>query len=400
MKKKMKVFSMMLVVSLAASVLFGCSGNAPAESTTPAPTTEGAQESLTPEETSQASVADEMTHDELVAAAQAEGKVVVYATTSRISKAAELFTEKYGIQVETSNLKDYELIEKVSTEGRTGTMAADFVICQDAGRTFGELMTPGYLYSYLPPTMADVIPAQYQDPLVFCNINKVFIFNNEKSDEAPITNIWALTDPEWAGRFQFKSPFGEGVNSNFCTMITNDEWAGKIADAYQSYYGKDIELTTENAGYEWLKAIFENDLVLGTSDTTIGENIGIKGQPEQNMGLFVYSKTRYDAEKDLALKAIMDVEPFSGFYYPLYTLMCKDAKNPNAAKLFIEFLLTEEGFSPWGSDNGTYSSNPSIAVNEGDFPIEVWEKILVPEDPEWCFSNRADVEEFLNNYIY
>ena len=70
------------------------------------------------------------------------------------------------------------------------------------------------------------------------------------------------------------------------------------------------------------------------------------------------------------------------------------------AKLFIEFLLTEEGFSPWGVDNGTYSSNPTIAVNEGDFPLEVWEPILVPEDPEYCFANRAEVEEFLNNYIY
>ena len=47
-----------------------------------------------------------MTHDELVAAAKEEGKVVVYATTSRIAKAAEAFSEKYGIETETSNLKE------------------------------------------------------------------------------------------------------------------------------------------------------------------------------------------------------------------------------------------------------------------------------------------------------
>ena len=40
----------------------------------------------------------EMTHDELVAAAKAEGQVVVYATSSRIAKAAAAFTEKYGIE--------------------------------------------------------------------------------------------------------------------------------------------------------------------------------------------------------------------------------------------------------------------------------------------------------------
>ncbi len=388
--KRMKLLALLLAVCMVLGAFAGCGSQTP-------PPAESPSQDITPPP---APEQDEMTHDQLVEAAKAEGKVVVYATTSRIAKAGELFTAKYGIEVESSNLKDYELIEKVSTEGRTGTVAADFVLCQDAGRTFGELMKPGYLYSYMPPTMKDVIPAKYQDPLIFCNINKVFIYNSEKTQTAPVDNIWALADPEWSGRFQFKSPFGESVNSNFCTMITSDEWAAKIADAYKSHYGKDIQLTTPNAGYEWLKAIFENGLVLGSSDTTIAENIGIKGQDQVTMGLFVYSKTRYDAEKDLALAPIMEMEPFSGFYYPLYALMCKDAKHPNAAKLFIEFLLTEEGFSPWGVDNGTYSSNPTIAVNEGDFPLEVWEPILVPEDPEYCFANRAEVEEFLNNYIY
>lgn len=400
MSKKNKALSVLLALILSLGTLAGCGGNtASSEAQTPAgqPESTSAAQPITPDAPPQTT---EMSHEELVAAAKAEGKVVVYSTTSRISKAAELFTAAYGIEVETSNLKDYELIEKISTEGKTGTIAADFVICQDAGRTFGELMKPGYLYSYLPPSMVDVIPEQYQNPLVFCNINKVFIFNNEKGDEAPISNIWALTDPELNGRFQFKSPFGEGVNSNFCTMVVSDEWSAKIADAYKAHYGKEIELTTPNAGYEWLKAIFENDLVLGTSDTNIAENIGIKGQDVPGLGLFVYSKTRYDAEKDLSLKAIMDLEPFSGFYYPLYSLMCKDAKHPAAAQLFIEFLLTEEGFAPWGVDNGTYSSNPNIPVNEGDFPMETWESILVPENPEWCFANRAEVEEFLNNYIY
>ena len=78
-----------------------------------------------------------MTHDELVAAAQAEGKVVVYSITSRIAKAAEAFTEKYGIEVEASNMKDFELIEKISKEGSTGALGADFVICQDGGRGHG-----------------------------------------------------------------------------------------------------------------------------------------------------------------------------------------------------------------------------------------------------------------------
>lgn len=342
-----------------------------------------------------------MTHDELVAAAQAEGKVVVYSVTSRIANAAETFTAKYGIEVEDTNLKDFELIEKISKEGSTGAMGADFVLAQDGGRVMGELINLGYLYNYIPPTMKDVIPEEFQNPLSFAFINKVFIYNDESAPVPPFDNIWALTTDEWAGQFQFKNPFQEGVNANFLTMVTKPEVAEKIADAYKDYFGKEIELTTENAGYEWIKAILENDLILTTSDTKTAESIGIKGQNKaNNAGLFVFSKFRYKESKNLALEPMMEVQPFSGFYYPIYALMASEAKNPNAAKLFIEHLLTEEGFQPWGKNLGTYSSNPNIPLQPKDHPMTTWVDILVEEDPAYCFENRAAVEEFLNEYIY
>ncbi len=342
-----------------------------------------------------------MTHDELVAAAKAEGTVVVYSITSRIAKAAKTFTEKYGIQVEATNLKDFELVEKISKEGQTGAVGADFVICQDGGRVMGELLNQDYLYNYVPPTMKDVIPAEFQNPLAFAFINKVFIYNDEATNGAPFNNIWALTEPEWKGNFQFKNPFMEGVNANFLTMVTKPEIADRIAAAYKDYFGKEITLTTRNAGYEWIKSLFENDLIITTSDTKTAESIGVKGQNKpQNAGLFVYSKFRYKKSKNLALEPIMDVNPFSGFYYPIYVLMDSNAEHPNAAKLFMEYLLTPEGFAPWSANLGTYSSNPNIPLVEGDQPMTTWTNILVAEDPAYCFEHRGEVEEFLNNYIY
>jgi iron(III) transport system substrate-binding protein len=342
-----------------------------------------------------------MTHAELVEAAQAEGTVVVYSATSRISAAGELFTAKYGIKVESTNLKDYELIEKVATENSIGVKGADFVLAQDGGRVMGELINLGYLYSYVPESMKDIIPAQYQEPLAFCIINKLFIFNNELSTQEPFDNIWALTTPEWKGKFQFKHPFQESVNSNFLATITKPEISAQIAKAYKNFFGKDIVLTTPSASYEWIKALYANDLIVTTSDTKTAESVGIKGQNKtENAGLFVYNKLRYVDSKNLALQAMYDVEPFSGFYYPIYALMCSNAQNPAAAKLFIEFLLTDEGFTPWSANIGTYSSNPNIAIHDNDFPVSFWENILVSEDPAYCFENRADVEEFLNEYLY
>ena len=209
-----------------------------------------------------------------------------------------------------------------------------------------------------------------------------------------------MTNPEWKGLVQFKDPKSEGVNANFLTMITSDEWSAKLEKAYEDLYGKKLVLTTENAGYEWIKRFFQNSLVLGNSDTNISENIGIKGQPKTTMGLFVYSKTRFDATKNLALQAMTEIEPFSGFMYPAFLHLTRNAKNPNAAKLFIEFLLTEQGFAPWAKDVGSYSSNPSIPVNKGDFEVSFWASRLVQEDPVFLFENRAKVEEFVNNIAY
>jgi iron(III) transport system substrate-binding protein len=341
-----------------------------------------------------------LSHDELAAAAKAEGKVVVYSITSRISNAAEAFEKLYGITVEYSNLKDGELIEKVTKEVGGGIDGADFVISQDSGRVYGQLIATGFLVNYVPESMKQIIPQQYQDPLIFQLINKVFIFNSEKTQDSVIKNVWEVTEPKWKGLVQFKDPNTEGVNMNFLTMLTSPEWSARLEKAYENLYGRKLVLTTKNAGYEWIKQFFGNGLVLGNSDTTISENIGIKGQPKTTMGLFVYSKTRFDASKNLALLPMTEIEPFSGFMYPAFLHLTANAKHPNAAKLFIEYLLTQEGFAPWARDVGAYSSNPNIPVNEGDYPVSFWEPRLIPEDPQFLFEHRAEVEEFVNNIAY
>ena len=337
---------------------------------------------------------------DLINAAKAEGKVVVYSITSRIKNAAEAFQAKYGIEVEAFNLKGYELIEKVSKEVGGGIVGADFVIAQDGGRIFGELVEPGYLENYVPEDFKDIIPSDYQNPLRLSMITKVFIYNSETFTFPPTVNVWALTDPEFRGQFFFKDPFQEGVNMNFLTMITKPEIAEELAGAYERYYGKPIELTEENAGYEWIKSVLENGLVLMKSDTTMAESIGIRGQGIDKVGLCTYSKVRYRDTKNLALLPIMGMDPFAGFYYPSYLMLTKNAANPNAAKLFMEYLLTEEGFEPWSDSEGTYSSNPNILPYPGDNSFEIWSKLLIGEDPEYLFNHRIDVEEFWNAFAY
>lgn len=338
---------------------------------------------------------------DLVPAAKKEGKVVVYSITSRISKAAQGFEKKYGIKVEASNLKDFELIDKISTEVKAKANGADFVVCQDSGRIWGELLQTGYLENYVPADLKSVLPKENQSPLVFAHMNKVLMYNNQTfAAKPPITNIWQLADPSMKGQFFFKSPMQEGINANFLTMLTKPEISDKLAAAYKAQYGKDLELTAKkNAGYEWIKRVFTNGMVMGSSDTSMTEAIGVKGQNFKGIGLLNFSKIRYAQKKNLAVGYLDKVAPFSGFYYPEYALMVKGAKHPVAAKLFIQYLLTEEGFKPWAGDMGTYSGNTKIAPAKGDHSLADWSKVLVADDPQYIFEHRAEVEEFISKLL-
>jgi len=342
----------------------------------------------------------EESHDEIVKKAQEEGSLTIYSHSSRTAKTAAKFTELYGIKVEVTQLKDAEMIEKVSKEAQANLDAADLVFCQDGSRIYPELYLTGYVKSYTPASMKDlIIDDQYRDPSVWEIMNKVFIYNNEKGGEQPITNVWQLADPEFSGRLQFKDPFQEGVNMNFFAMVTRDDWAEKLAEAYKEHYGKDIELTTKNAGYEWIKAIYANGAVLGKSDTTIAENVGAKGQDRQLAGLFTLNKLRTAKAKDLALAPCYDVVPFSGFMYPAYVFIPSNAKNVNAAKLYIEYSMTEEGWAPFDTI-GDYSPVEPLKNNSEDtLTLEDWARQLVYEDPAWCAESRADVEEFISGIM-
>ncbi len=354
------------------------------------------------EDTSSAQAVEEktMTHDELVAAAQAEGTLTVYTYSSRTTKIGDAFTEKYGIKVDVTQLKDTEMIEKVSKEAAADLDAADVVFCQDGSRIYPELIMTGYVTTYIPENVeGNLLDEEFENPLVFEAMNKVFIYNSEVSPEQKLTNIWQLTEPEYKGALQFKDPFSEAVNMNFFTMITREDWAEKIAEAYKNYYGKEIELTTKNAGYEWIKAIYNNGAVLGKSDTTIAENVGAKGQNKEMVGLFTLNKMRTAKDKDLALSPAYDMEPFSGFMYPAYVFITANAKASNAAKLFIEFAFSEEGWKPFDVI-GDYSPVTYLSDNsEDELNVLDWKSQLVYEDYEWCAEARADVEEFISSII-
>lgn len=341
-----------------------------------------------------------LTHDELVEKAKAEsGTFVVYGNTSRIATAAEEFAALYGITTEANNLKDQEIYTKLRNEN--GSTAADMVMIQD-GAQLTDAIDEGLVINFVPASVKDALDEADQQPaLVHQYINKLFIYNNLGDNVPAIKNVWELTDPAMKGNIIFKNPESEKVNMNFLVMCTKDEWAEKLAAAYKTLKGEDIDLGEyKNAGYKWVAEFLDN-CTFGKSDTTIAEEIS-QDTAAGKIGLFVLSKLRSSsvltdnltvAQYDATANGYA-VEPFSGFMYPMYTMINTQATRPYTGMLFIEYLMTQDGFKPWGKSIGAYSPNAAITVNEGDLTIDVWKNTLVMEDADYILTN-FEVEDFI-----
>ncbi len=351
--------------------------------------------------------AEGLTHEELLEKALAEeGTFIVYGNTSRIVTAAETFGALHGITIEGSNLKDSEIYTKLSTEIKGGAKGADMVMIQDGASLQSQALDTGYLVNFVPASVKDAVAEGDRNPLIQQFINKVFIWNNRGENVPAITNVWQLTEPQFKGNIIFKTPDSEQVNMNFLVMLTNEEWSAKLEEAYKNLYGEEIDLGEyENAGYKWI-AEFLGNCTFGNSDTTIAEEIS-QETAEGKIGLFVLSKLRSSSVytenltvgEYVAAETGTPIEPFSGFMYPMYALVSSNASRPYTAMLFIEYLMTQDGFEPWGKSIGAYSTNTQIAPNEGDLGLDVWKGSLVMEDPEYILENYEDVYSFVTMYL-
>lgn len=362
--------------------------------------------------------AQNMTWDEIYAKAKEEtGDFNAYGNTSRITTAMANFVAKYGQELGLneknavgSKMNDSAIYTTLASEyaSTNNSKGASMVMIQDGAQLVLYREQTKMLINYVPKSMKSKVDAEGQVPLVQQYINKLFIWNNTGDNVPSITNVWQLTEPAMKSKVFFKSPSLEQVNMNFLIMLTSDEWATKLAEAYKAYYGKDIQLGSyKNAGYKWVAEFIANANFAIDSDTTMARELS-KTENAGNIGLFVLSKLRDSSvtADNLQVGAFVKendqyvtINPFAGFMYPMYCQVAANGPRPYTALLFIEYLMTEEGFEPWGSEIGAYSSNSDIGVNDGDETLAFWKNILVFEDPDYIRANKATVVDFVTAEI-
>ncbi len=334
----------------------------------------------------------EYSYEKLVELAQAEGELTVYDTSSRIEPIGAAFAEKYGITVRATKMGNPEQIERVKREVDAGNIQVDVIGISDAPTIVNDLIPQGYVINWVPADLADVIPEELQFPLTYRFGQRVFGYNFESYPSSPVTNVWQLTEAEWKGRVFLRDPSTTPANLSLFVTLTKPSYAAMLAQTYQDYYGRPIQLTEENAGWEFVVRFFKNDPVVLRSDGDVGDAVGAPGQTDAPIGFYTYAKQR-DNDIGLRLATAFEMQPFIGYASGTHVAVVNGSPNPNAARLFVRYLLTEEGVAPFMGDIGVYAPNPAVPVHPDDDlgSWDAWRQYLVVLDDELTWERSQDV---------
>jgi len=354
-------------------------------------------------------------YDALYQAAKKEGKVVIYSSTSRVPKALELgWDDKYpGVEVEFIDIESAEGISRVIREQQAGIYAADLTMFSNVPDQVGILCRANMLLPWVPPELRDVIPQEQQEPILNHRDTLLGLFwNNWTWDECPVDSWWDLTKPEWKDRLISRDPRVDASGFHFyITMVLNAE---EMAEDYERVFGKPIELTTPNAGYEWIKMIFANGVRLVKKDKD-AMYIGEPGQRKPSLGIAWETARITDVDNpkygEIRYLPATDLKPRSGMMYPHSLMIIYKAPHPNAAKLLIHWLFGDEeggsGIAPWFTP-GCWPSRVDIVENVGA-PVHPTnpEITYVPADfePYWYMDPQAiweiqdEVLDFINTLV-
>lgn len=293
-----------------------------------------------------------------VDAAKKEGKVIVYG--AQVPQAMKplhaAFEKKYGVQVEYWRGSSTKVSERALTEWRAGKPGFDVV---EGNRGVQLIMRDEGLFQKFVPPSADKMPAKFKEkdgmitPWRVLPISILYNTNMVKPAELPKT-FDDLLQPKWKGKLTMPDPTRHTTTAQFLwnlKEIKGDKW---------------LDLVKGLAGQKPL--LVES---LAPVTTTI-----IKGEAPVGITYIKYVK-QYKGPVGYVLmdKYLSD---------PNYMSVSAKPMHPNAAKLYVEFVVSPEG-QKLAAEEGEFVMYPGIYP-----PIKDAEKVA----PNMVFMENPSEEEF------
>lgn len=351
-----KTLALILSVLLCVGVFAGCASNQ-----TPAPTTPATNGTPAPADAPTAAPTEELSYmDSLIAAAQAEGTLVVYGSCEEeyLAAACEKFQQMYGIEVQYQRLSTGEVQSKVEEEN--GTPSGDVWF---GGTTdpYNVCTAEGLLEPYEAENASHLMGSAYRDPDgCWYGIYKGILGFMVNIDE--LNRLGLEVPQDWADLLK---PEYEGLIwlSNFNTAGT----AKLVVNTMIQKYGHD-------EGIQYLVDLDKNVQIYTKSGSGPSKNVGT-GECVIGIGFLHDGITQI---VDNGYTNIQLVIPSSGTSFEIgATAIFKGCKHPNAAKLWIEYALSPDCVNQ-AQDNGSYqflvldnATQPAVASEFGLDPENV-----------------------------
>jgi iron(III) transport system substrate-binding protein len=333
----------------------------------------------------------------LIEAAQQEGPITVVDATGQIVNMAEAFTEKYGIEAVGVRLTAQEQEQILTREAAAGNVQSDVFNMSNLPSVTSSIIPQGIGVSWFPPDLADLVAAEHQSPALTSHNPWLWAYNSDvHPDGCPVDNMWALTEPEWAGKVAFPDPQLRNETMFWFNQIethSDDE----MAAAYEAYFGEALETDEASATAEWVKRFAGNSPTIARGDSDVGPIIGASTEDDSRIGFLSTAIFRH-AERDGYNMAVCEgMQPFVGQLAPRVAVIAAGTQHPNAAKLFAHFMMTEEGMAPQLAD-GKISTNSDAAMPdmERSGVIHIVDQLHMPDSAtaDSDFARLQDWQDF------
>lgn len=263
----------------------------------------------------------------LVEAAKAEGTVTIYTSTDaeQSGKLQEAFTKKYGIKIAYNDLGTNGAYNQVISESAASQVTAD-VVWSSAMDLQMTLVLDGYAEKYVSPE-AGSIPqwANYQDSLFGTTIEPIGMIYNTRAiakDRLPAT---------YADLIAFLRSNKAELSGKVATFDPEKSGSGFLHHSNDARERKDF--------WDLARAMGEDGVKVYSSSGSMKETV-VSGENALAINVIGSYAIRWASESpNLGVHFASDYTPA----FSRLALISKGAPHPAAARLFLDFMLSQEG---------------------------------------------------------